>query len=174
MACASHNKHIKPAKEMLTAKFIFVTKNSFSSPNWLLPIVSLLQAAELRQASISSNSQHCDGNQGKCSPFTGSNCPAGFASPCTLGITPVTGSGPTAHGCTSAFSSLGTSGSSLLRNTWVTSACAAQHFSTPICWEQLQTTFILRHCLLFRGKTDVFCLRIFTQPRTSSLKMAIF
>lgn len=117
MACASHNKHIKPAKEMLTAKFIFVTKNSFSSPNWLLPIVSLLQAAELRQASISSNSQHYDGNQGKCSPFTGSNCPAGFASPCTLGITPVTGSGPTAHGCTSAFSSLGTSGSSLLRNT---------------------------------------------------------
>lgn len=52
----------------------------------------------------------------------------------------------------------------------VTSACAAQHFSTPRCWKQLQSTVILQHCLLFRGQTDVLCLRIFTHTKTSALK----
>lgn len=42
--------------------------------------------------------------------------PGGFASPCTLGITPLTGSGLTAHGHISAFSNLGTSGLGLPRN----------------------------------------------------------
>lgn len=117
--------HVKPARQMLTASvyFCYTDKTSFHlqiDSYQLCLCYRYLGPDELRQAPISSNSQHSDGNQAKCSlphlQTLSLIVPAGFASLRTLGITPATGSGPTAHGHTSAFSSLGTSGLSPSKN----------------------------------------------------------
>lgn len=133
--------------------FIFVRQTKLVSISKLTHQFCLccryLGPDELREASISSNSQHSDGNQAKCSlphlQTLSLIVLAGFASPCTLGITPVTGSGPTAHGHISAFSNLGTSGLCLPRNMELvllvqpnTSSCKPHLFSNTACCSEVK------------------------------------
>lgn len=117
--------YMKPAQQTLTAALYLSQTDQISFQLQISCCQLCLSCryqgpAELRQAPISSNSQHSDGNQAKSSlphfQTLAPAVPAGFASPCTLGINPGSSSGPMAHSCTSAFSSLATCGPCLLRN----------------------------------------------------------